>query len=79
MNKIQKTILIILSYTLLGISAVLIGKLAYRIYDSTKERTNCEYQFVVTDRSMTVYDGDRTVGTVPIEGQLDSLINLDNY
>lgn len=38
----------------------------------------CEYQFIVTDDSLTVFDGDRTVGTVKLEGQLDSLITLDN-
>ena len=38
----------------------------------------CEYQMNVTDDSITVYDGARIVGTVKIEGQLDSLINFDN-
>lgn len=38
----------------------------------------CEYQMNVTDDSITVYDGARTVGTVKIQGQLDSLITLDN-
>jgi len=39
---------------------------------------NSEYQFVVNDSMITVYDNNRIVGTVKIEGQLDSLIMLDN-
>lgn len=38
----------------------------------------CEYQFTVTDDSVTVYDASRIVGTIKLEGQLDSLITLDN-
>jgi hypothetical protein len=42
----------------------------------------CEYLFTVTDDSLTVYDRtmdcERIVGTVKLEGQLDSLITLDN-
>lgn len=38
----------------------------------------CEYQMNVTDDSITIYDGNRVVGTVKIQGQLDSLITLDN-
>jgi len=41
-----------------------------------------EYLFTVTDDSITVYDrlmdSERVVGTVKLEGQLDSLITLDN-
>ena len=36
------------------------------------------YQFYVTDDSITVYDYGRIVGTVKLEGQLDSLIIDDN-
>lgn len=42
------------------------------------DRVNVEYQFVVTDDSISVYDDNRVVGTVKIEGQLDSLIIADN-
>ena len=38
----------------------------------------CEYQMIVTDDSVTVYDVNRMVGTIKLEGQVDSLINLDN-
>ena len=37
-----------------------------------------EYQFTVTDDSISVQDFDRYVGTVKIEGQLEKLINDDN-
>lgn len=40
--------------------------------------TGPEYQFNVTDDSVTVYDGQRTVGTIKINGTLDSLITFDN-
>lgn len=38
----------------------------------------CEYQFTITDDSISVHDFDRYVGTVKIEGQLKQLINKDN-
>ncbi len=37
-----------------------------------------EYQFTVTDDSISVTDFDRYVGTVKIEGQLKQLIDKDN-
>lgn len=37
-------------------------------------RANVEYQFVVTDSMMTVYDDNLVVGTVKLQGQLDSLL-----
>lgn len=39
---------------------------------------NPEYQFIVVDDSIIVYDGNREVGTVKLQGQLDSLIVDDN-
>lgn len=41
-------------------------------------RANVEYQFVVTDSTITVWDKNRYVGDVKLEGQLDSLIVADN-
>lgn len=38
----------------------------------------CEYQFIVTDDSISVSDFGRTVGKVKIEGQLEQLIINDN-
>ena len=37
-----------------------------------------EYQFIVTDDSISVKDFNRHIGTVKIEGQLRNLINEDN-
>lgn len=42
------------------------------------DRSSVEYQFVVTDTLMTVYDHNRVVGTVRIEGELENLIIADN-
>jgi hypothetical protein len=41
-------------------------------------RDSTEYQFNVTDDSVTVYDYGRVVGTIKLDGTLDSLITLDN-
>lgn len=38
----------------------------------------CEYQCIVTDDTVTVYDSKRIVGSIKLEGQLDSLITEDN-
>jgi hypothetical protein len=37
-----------------------------------------EYQFTVTEDSISVADFGREVGTVKIEGELKNLINKDN-
>lgn len=51
------------------IALIEINKLRSRI-----DRQPVEYQFVVTDSMMTVFNGDQVVGTVKIQGQLDSLL-----
>lgn len=38
----------------------------------------CEYQFYVTDDSVDVFDYGRHVGTIKLDGSLDSLIVSDN-
>lgn len=48
------------------------------IYIGPLEENPAEYQFVVTDDSITITDFGRKVGTVKIEGQLKELINKDN-
>jgi hypothetical protein len=65
---------------LLVLSGCLIGSaVAIMLTAKSQPKINpCEYQMIVTDDSVTVYDYDRTVGTIKLEGQLDSLINLDN-
>lgn len=78
MNKFQVKTLLLISYIFLATFA---GCLIYVVYFATvsnNERKNCEYQFVVIDRDIKVFDGNRVVGVVPIEGQLDSLIIADN-
>ena len=42
------------------------------------ETNSAEYQFTITDDSISVYDFDRHVGTVKIEGQLEQLLIKDN-
>jgi len=42
------------------------------------DRANVEYQFVVTDRTITVWDDNRLVGTVKLQGELYKLIIADN-
>lgn len=42
------------------------------------ETDSSEYQFTVTEDSISITDFDRHVGTVKIEGKLKELINKDN-
>ena len=42
------------------------------------ETNSPEYQFTITDDSISIHDFDRYVGTVKIEGQLKQLIDQDN-
>lgn len=46
--------------------------------NSRLDRANVEYQFVVTDDSLTVFDKNRVVGTVKLQGQLKYLLIQDN-
>lgn len=48
------------------------------IYIGPLEQNPAEYQFIVTDGSITVTDFGKEVGTVKIEGQLKELINQHN-
>ncbi len=60
-------------------SSILGAALTILFVRSEVKPTNpCEYKFIVTDDSLTVYDEIDTLGTVKLEGQLDSLITLDN-
>lgn len=43
-----------------------------RVKDTLADDT--QFQFVVTDTMMTVYNGSTYVGTVRVQGQLDSLL-----
>ena len=50
----------------------------YMDYELNYFSSYVEYQFVVTDDSISVTDFDRQVGTVKLEGQLKELIDKDN-
>lgn len=47
-------------------------------YASEEPMESPEYQFIITDDSISVTDFNRPVGVVKIEGQLKNLINKDN-
>lgn len=77
----KKTVLNITIAVALTVSVAV--SILYAAYNKTENnqlqyRDSVEYQFIVTDDSITVYDGQRTVGTVKLQGQLDSLIIEDN-
>ena len=69
---------------LLVIRTVCICIMMYICFDALEgvnnrlDRANSEYQFVVEDSDLIVYDGNRVVGRVKIEGQLEELITEDN-
>ena len=62
-------VLVTLSISLGLRSLVEVNKIHDRI-----DRQPVEYQFVVEDSTMKVFNGDNYVGTVQIQGQLDSLL-----
>jgi hypothetical protein len=69
---------------LLVIRTVCICIMMYICFDALEginnrlDRANVEYQFVVEDRDIIVYDRNRYVGRVRMGKQLDSLITEDN-
>lgn len=50
-----------------------VGSLRQRI-----DRQNLEYQMIIEDDSIIIFDRDRFVGKVELQGQLDSLMIKDN-
>ena len=48
------------------------------LYIGPLEENPAEYQFIVTDDSITVRDFGRKVGSIKLEGQLKDLIEQDN-
>lgn len=48
------------------------------LYIGLLKQNPAEYQFVVTDDSITVKDFDKEIGTIKLEGQLKELINQHN-
>lgn len=42
------------------------------------DRANYEYQLIIEDDSVKIFEGNRYVGTASLEGQLGDLIIADN-
>ena len=77
MKKLEiESILIAALVTFSLLMVLLCGVLTLKI--NSLKTDACEYQFVVTDDSISVKDFGRQVGTVLIEGQLKQLIEKDN-
>lgn len=77
MKKFEiESVLIAALVTFSLLMVLLCGVLTLKI--NSLKTDACEYQFVVTDDSISVKDFGRHVGTVKIEGQLKQLINEDN-
>jgi len=49
-----------------------------KVKELQRIKDTAEYQFIITDDSITVYDYGRTVGTIKLDGSLDSLMIEDN-
>lgn len=71
-----ESILIAALLVFLLLMTLLCGVLMLKL--NSLERDACEYQFFVTDDSISVKDFGRHVGTVKIEGELKQLIEKDN-
>lgn len=57
---------------------VLIVVLSTLFISSGDVKHPCEYQFIVEDNNVNVYDGNRCVGKIALDGSLKTLINKDN-
>jgi len=73
----NKTIIQLIVANALVLTAVFLFIWGWHSYKNQHPHP-CEYQFIVTDDSVTVYDSKRIVGTIKLEGSLDSLITEDN-
>ena len=62
---------LIYSYYLHRVNRMLVTK-------ENQEVIRCKYQYTITDDSITVYDYNRFVGTIKLDGSLDSLMIEDN-
>jgi hypothetical protein len=70
--KTLKFVLALIIGFIIGVTSM------YMDYELNYFSSYVEYQFVVTDDSISVTDFDREVGTVKLEGQLKELIDKDN-
>lgn len=59
-------------------AGILLAVLSYGELLRVLNQQSKEYQMNVTQDSVKVFDGERVVGTIKLEGQLDLLITKDN-
>ena len=77
MKEKETQIAIIVSAILsLGISFLALN--TARGINERMDRANYEYQLVIEDNSVKVFDGSRYVGTASLEGQLKDILVADN-
>ena len=69
-------LMFVLCLGLLVASIQTLNKVEERI--ERMNRMSVEYQIVITDTTVSVYDDNRFVGEVRLEGELKHLINNDN-
>jgi hypothetical protein len=77
MKEKQIQIAIIVS----AILSLMISCVAFNMIKNVNERinrSNYEYQLIVEDDSVKIFEGNRYVGTALLEGQLSDLIIEDN-
>lgn len=65
---------VIITTTLIFITCSCILFTIINEYKAINENNNTEYKFTVTDNFITVYDSNNIIGTVKLQGQLDSLL-----
>lgn len=75
MNNSQITASWLMAITTVSLGVMIILSFVKEKNESISPRS---YQIDIIDDSLRVYDADRVVGTVKIQGQLDSLIIDDN-
>jgi hypothetical protein len=72
LKKVLLVLAIIIGLVIALTSCSTVGKCTLKHVDPS------EYQMIVTDDSAIIYDGKRFVGTIKLNGSLDSLIIEDN-
>jgi hypothetical protein len=66
--SLEEVMVMFLFFVIACISIVVVNNNDCKNYNET------EFQFIVTDSVMTVYNNDFYVGTVKVQGELDSLL-----
>ena len=78
MNKDRIFTLVITIFLLIGFVVSLYTVNRIDLISDRLDRANTEYQMVVEDDSVIIFDRERYIGKVRLQGQLDSLIIIDN-